>query len=130
MVTLNTQRRARFLRGQDFVGLCEEELGKAAERHHFVILAYCFMPDHLHVLLQGTQDSRLIPFVQRFKQATGYRFKERTGTTLWQRSFYDHVLRSEEDMDQVAEYIWNNPVRAGLVQDRDSYPFWGPRGQT
>ena len=130
MVTLNTHRRAPAFRSQSLVGECEEEFARAAQRSGFTILAYCFMPDHLHVLLQGTQDSRLIPFVQRFKQATGYRFKERTGTTLWQRSFYDHVLRGEEDMEQVAEYIWNNPVRAGLVQDRDSCPFWGPRGQT
>ena len=130
MVTINTQRRARFFHRQDIVHLCEEELAAGAERHQFIILAYCFMPDHFHVLLQGAEESRLIPFVQRFKQATGYWFKERTGTTLWQRSFYDHVLRGEEDIGDVAEYIWSNPVRAGLVLDRDDYPYWGPRGQT
>ena len=130
MVTLNTHRRARSFRRKDLVLLCQEEPVKAAERHRFVILAYCFMPDHLHLLLQGTQESRLIPFVQRFKQTTGYRFKERTGRMLWQRSFYDHVLRGEEDIGDVAEYIWSNPVRAGLVADRDDYPHWGPRGQT
>ncbi len=68
--------------------------------------------------------------MQRFKQVTGYGFKRRLGQPLWQRSYYDHVLRGEEDTEDVAEYIWNNPVRAGLVTDRDSYPFWGPRGQT
>ena len=130
MVTLNTHRRARSFRRKDLVLLCQEEPVKAAERHRFVILAYCFMPDHLHLLLQGTQESRLIPFVQRFKQTTGYRFKQRTGRMLWQRSFYDHVLRGEEDIGDVAEYIWSNPVRADLVVNRDDYPHWGPRGQT
>lgn len=68
--------------------------------------------------------------MQRFKQTSGYRFKAKRGQPLWQRSFYDHVLRGEEDMEEVAEYIWNNPVRAGLAEEREEYPFWGPRGQT
>ena len=129
-VTMTTwQRRRAFVTAEE-VGRYREMLEDTGRSCSFHILAYCFMPDHLHVLLQGAEESRLIPFVQRFKQATGYWFKERTGTTLWQRSFYDHVLRGEEDIGDVAEYIWSNPVRAGLVLDRDDYPYWGPRGQT
>ena len=130
MITLTTHRRARSFRNQGLVRLCQDKLVEAAEHHRFAVLAYCFMPDHLHLLVQGSEGSRLIPFVQRFKQATGHRFKARRGEPLWQRSFYDHVLRGEEDMEQVAEYIWDNPVRAGLVVDRNVYPHWGPRGQT
>ncbi|HLB27241.1 MAG TPA: transposase [Dehalococcoidia bacterium] len=130
MVTLNTHRRSPSLRSQDLIRECEEAIAAAAAQYRFTVLAYCFMPDHLHLLLQGAAGSKLIPFLQRFKQVTGYRFKAKRGRPLWQRSFYDHVLRTEEDIGDVAEYIWNNPVRAGLVADREAYPYWGPRGQT
>jgi hypothetical protein len=80
------------------------------------------MPDHLHLLVTGSDDAPLIRFVQHFKQATGHR---RAG--LWQRSYYDHVLRYEEDLASVARYIWGNPVRAGIVENVTEYTYSGPR---
>jgi putative transposase len=130
MVTINTYRRSRWFRSQALIRECEKELAAVAKQCRFTVLAYCFMPDHLHLLLEGAEDSKLIPFVQRFKQVTGHRSKAQQAEPLWQRSFYDHVLRAEEDIEGVAEYIWGNPVRAGLVADREAYPHWGPRGQT
>ena len=61
-----------------------------------------------------------------FKQLSGHAYKRSTGQPLWQISYYDRVLRREEDMEDVARYIWANPVRAGLVSDAGSYPFAGP----
>jgi REP element-mobilizing transposase RayT len=85
------------------------------------------MPDHLHLLLSGEQDSSLADFVRHFKQLSGYRYKREYDASLWQISYYDHVLRRDEDLPTVARYIWENPVRAGLVQERGRYPFFGPR---
>jgi hypothetical protein len=84
------------------------------------------MPDHLHALVLGRHDAAdLIRFVQRFKQVTAFDFKRETGLRLWQQSFYDHVLRVEEDLADVAAYIWANPVRAGLAAQPDEYPLLG-----
>jgi hypothetical protein len=80
------------------------------------------MPDHLHLLVQGSDESSLIRFVQHFKQSTGY-----LHPGLWQRSFYDRVLRQEEDVQTAALYVWSNPVVAGLAEDAADYPFSGPR---
>ena len=44
---------------------------------------------------------------------------------LWQRGYFDHIVRREEKLGQVAEYILNNPVRAGLVRDWAQYQFSG-----
>jgi len=46
---------------------------------------------------------------------------------LWQISYHDHVLRRNQDLLAAARYIWDNPVRAGLVQSRTEYRFSGPR---
>ena len=56
-----------------------------------------------------------------------------TRMKLWQRGFYEHIIRKEENIADVAEYILNNPVRQGLVQDGEYYewceltPVAGPR---
>ena len=44
------------------------------------------------------------------------------GPKLWQRSYWDHVLRRDEDVRIVAEYIVQNPVRAGIVDEACRYP--------
>ncbi len=94
---------------------------------NFSIIAYCFMPDHIHILTSGDERINLIKFVKQFKQITGYNFKKATGRRLWQKSFYDHVVRKDENLNSIAEYIFNNPVRKGIVEDYDDYPFLGPK---
>lgn len=44
---------------------------------------------------------------------------------IWQRGFFDHVLRSDESYAQKWEYVRNNPIRAGLVRDADVWNFAG-----
>jgi len=44
---------------------------------------------------------------------------------LWQRYFYDHVLRNEEDLKNVALYVLENPVRKGMVENWQDYPYCG-----
>jgi putative transposase len=92
----------------------------------FGVLAYCFMPDHVHLLLEGkTPTSDLPRLIARWKQKTGYQHRHATRIALWQGGFFDHVLREEEDRDAVVRYMLANPVRAGLVEDIRDYPFWG-----
>ena len=103
-----------------------QDLRGVAERLGFRLLAFCFMPEHLHALVLGQHDDAdLIRFVQRFKQATAFDFKRRTGAQLWQQSFYDHALRVEENLADVAAYILEDPARAGLVCESRSYPLSG-----
>ncbi len=109
------------------VETCLRRLSQSSERHGFRVLAYCFMPSHLHLLMQGSEKSRLAAFVKHFKQASSFDYRGETGQ-LWQRSFYDRVLRAEDDLESVARYIWNNPVRAGIVDDWEKYRFSGPFG--
>ena len=80
------------------------------------------MPDHVHLLVAGGRDAPLVRFVQHFKQATGHHHPG-----LWQRSYYDHILRHEETIEGVARYIWANPVRAEIVENVLAYPYSGPR---
>jgi len=84
------------------------------------------MPDHLHFLAFGmTPSSSLLVLAKSFKQKTAYAYQQETGARLWQKNYYDHVLRASEKSNEVAAYIWMNPVRKGLCKNFVEYPFSG-----
>ena len=115
-IILLTQGRSPHLADRSLAHRCTKHLRRTAERLGFRLLAFSLMPDHLHALVLGRHDAAdLIRFVQRFKQVTAFDFKRDTGLRLWQQSFYDRVLRVEEDLADVAAYILANPIRAGLA---------------
>ena len=95
-------------------------------KHQFIVDAFCVMPDHLHFLTFGmAPTSNLLALAKSFKQKTAYAYQQSHHKKLWQRSFYDHVLRSGESSDRVAAYIWMNPVRKEFCKSFDDYPFSG-----
>jgi REP-associated tyrosine transposase len=99
---------------------------KSAAGHQFAITAYCFMPDHVHLLVAGRADNAdLQRFVKSAKQTSGYIYCQATGAQLWQPSYYDHVLRDDESSLFVIAYILRNPVVAGLVNRCEEYCFLG-----
>ena len=101
-------------------------LREISEKEYFSVIAYCFMPDHLHLLVTGLEEqSNLQNFVKLFKQKSGFWFKQRTHQNLWHLSYYDHILRKVEAIKDVAMYILNNPVRKGIVTDFKEYRFSG-----
>jgi putative transposase len=92
-----------------------------------LIYSYCLMPDHLHLLLRlGTSGWDLPTAMGAFKSFTtqqswklGYRGQ------LWQDRYYDHVLRKHEDAATIGEYMRQNPVRKGLVEQPEEYRLSG-----
>lgn len=101
-------------------------LSEELDRHEVRNWAYVFMPDHLHLVVEGaTAKTDLLTFVKKFKQRTGYLFKKLELEGSWQPSFYDHVLRSESELRKHVVYILGNPVRSGLVKDWREWPYSG-----
>ena len=90
------------------------------------IVAYCFMPDHLHLLVEGKSayaDSR--KWAGAFRRTSGFHFRRTHKGRLWQDGYYDRVHRAEDATLDVVSYIVLNPVRAGLCADASAYPFLG-----
>jgi putative transposase len=125
-VTICVLDRCSVFRTHAAVDLVRTPLQITAAQNDFAIVAYCFMPDHLHLLPEGTSDAAdFLHFMRMFKQRSSFRWKQRHGRELWQRSYIERVLRDQEDSFRVARYILENPVRAGLVASPDEYPFSG-----
>jgi len=92
----------------------------------FALHAYCVMPDHFHFLAEGTTPaSDLLALIKGFKIKSSRAHLRETQQILWQRRFYDHILRPREAPEAVAWYIWMNPVRQGLSTVPGEYAFAG-----
>lgn len=95
-------------------------------KNNFKIYIYCLMPNHLHILLNPGDSNMLVSrFIQTFKSQTGFWYKKYHGNPLWQRGFYDHIVRKNESLIKIAQYILDNPVRKGLVEKAELYPYSG-----
>src|SRR5687767_8050317 len=92
-----------------------------------VIPAYCFMPDHVHLVVSGrAENPDFVRFAKRSRQRSGFQLRHLTrGGRLWQDGYYEHILRDHEPMARTIRYIADNPVRAGMVSDWEQYPFTG-----
>jgi putative transposase len=125
-VTQCCENRAEYFREAKNCDRLLSHLRSLSKTHHFAVLAYCIMPDHLHIMLDGLEPtSNLMAFMKSFKIKTSREFSRRASGLLWQKKYYDHILRPKESVDAVAWYIWMNPVRASLADTPGKYPYAG-----
>ncbi len=95
--------------------------------HGAWIGAYVLMPDHLHafVAIDGEKLS-LSDWMKSLKNALSKTLRSHsTPTPHWQKTFFDHVLRSAESYTEKWYYVRENPVRAGLVRRWEDWPLRG-----
>jgi len=90
--------------------------------HDFVI-----MPDHFHALITPADAISLERAVQFIKG--GFSFRLKSSLPVWQASLTNHRVRDDEDFERHREYIWNNPVLAGLVDKAEVYSYSSATGK-
>ena len=96
------------------------------EAGHTTTLAFVVMPDHLHWLfrlngsrsLSGTTGTMKSFSTRQINSILGRRGR------IWRPGFYDHAIRIDEVLVQVARYIVANPLRAGIVTSMRHYALW------
>ncbi len=106
-------------------GLIAGTLQDAAAAHGCALVAYCIMPEHLHVLACVVEEGGdLVSFVETFKQTTGYSLsQEGARAPVWQRGFWDRHVRDSDDLAKAIQYILDNPVRRGLCARPEDWPY-------
>ena len=77
------------------------------------------MPDHLHAILSFAPDRSMSGIVGDWK-----RFTSKSFGIVWQRNYFDHRLRNEEQFSLKYDYILKNPVVAGLCNSPEEWPWW------
>ncbi|MGE0464483.1 MAG: transposase [Vicinamibacterales bacterium] len=125
-LTACTCRRHPAFRDPEAAACARDQLLHLGLAGGFAVPAYCLMPDHAHLLLEAraaSADARR--FMARWRQQTGFWWRRRHASPLWQEGYWDWVLREDEDVLGVAAYIVQNPVRAGIVARVQDYPWLG-----
>ncbi len=123
-VTCCTYRRRPHL-ANDQVHTSFVKFGQRAQIDFGIAVGrYVILPDHLHLFVALPNDVKLGDWVGILKRVLA-RSVEATGSgkPVWQRGFFDHILRSSESYSQKWNYVRENPVRAGLVSHADDWPY-------
>ncbi len=127
VVSRTLDRRLLFAHPRNAAVL--EDTLQFVRKERAYLLGYAIMPDHFHALLVPRPPHSLSGLLQTIKGYTSRMINRRSGTSgpLWQRSFFDRLIREEAQLLATVEYIHANPVRAGLVDDVEAYP-WSSAG--
>ena len=136
--TVVTYKRIKFFDKELARNCLREAIEKTRSRRPFETLAFCLMFDHLHCiwkLPEGDADfskrwsSIKGLFSKTYSSLSGRRrqispSRERKGEVcIWQRRFWEHQIRDEKDLQHHVDYIHYNPVKHGLVQRVEDWPW-------
>ncbi len=125
-VTTVTLNRRNAFTDQAFAQFVVDLLIAIAAQFKFEVTAYIVMPDHVHFLVTAVDEAAdLTAMVKLWKQKSGFAFSERQHSRLWQRGYWERVLRDGDNPLSVCRYIIENPVRKRLVSQPAEYPLCG-----
>jgi REP element-mobilizing transposase RayT len=125
-VTFCTFDRRPVLATADFHARFVEYLTQKS-REGIACGEYAIMPDHVHLFLRVDPSRYVLGKTIGFlKQALSKPLKTaKEPMPHWQPGFFDHILRSADSYSAKWEYVRENPVRAGLVERAEDWPYWG-----
>jgi putative transposase len=117
------KRRAKLGRA-DF-RLLALALNRGRAMHPFLLTAWVFLPDHWHAICAPAHPLTISRAITSIKTSStvliNWRYK--ASGELWQSRFFDRALRTVKEYNDKVEYIHLNPVKAGLVQGINDWPW-------
>ena len=130
-VTMITQNRKPWLTQN--TDLVLNSMRNVKQHYAFRHIAHVIMPDHIHWLFEP-EVNNFSKIVAAFKRDVTWALKSVATNEKWQKRFFDHVIRNEDDLKCHLDYIHYNPVKHGLVDDPFKYKNssiheWKKRGE-
>jgi len=131
MLTMTVAGRERIFTNDATVECVIEALRCSDREQRSRTLAWVVMPDHVHWLIQ-LGNGNISRCVQAFKSRSSRAIKLhlKSQSAVWQSGFYDHCVRSDQSLLKQANYLIENPVRAGLATKVGDYPYCWTRWPT
>ena len=125
-ITTVTAKREPLFRRDATARLLIETIVHYRDAGKYLLYEFVVMPDHLHLLITPADEIALERAMQFIKGGFSFRLKSRW--LVWQESFTNHRVRDLGDLENHREYIRMNPVRAGLVERCEDYPYCSAAG--
>ncbi|MEZ6046128.1 MAG: transposase [Planctomycetaceae bacterium] len=137
-ITFSCHERRPLLVNDSWNKLLAEHIKRATVRHHYKLLAFVFMPEHVHLLVApGVDSSSISMFLSGIKRPFSYRIKQillETGDPLFEKLTvqqrpgvsrfrfwlegpgYDRNVTDQQTFELMINYIHENPVKRGLCE--------------
>ncbi|HTG25542.1 MAG TPA: transposase [Reyranella sp.] len=113
-----------WLRNAEIAALTQDTLLHFDEER-YRLLAWCIMPNHVHVVVETLEGYSLSGVVKSWKSFTSRQANARLSRTgaFWEADYFDRYMRNEDHLMRTTDYVENNPVKAGLVDKADDWPW-------
>ena len=130
-VTITLKNRRSNLLTEN-IALIRKALKTSIQKYGFKIDSMCVLPDHIHMMIQLHETKDTVgPCIQRFKSefvkllkhSSVVIYNQKGEANIWQRRFWEHLIRDESDYRRHLDYIHYNPLKHGLVRDVNDWPF-------
>ena len=149
-VTTNTFCRQKIFNNDRGCQLFIKVLADCRNQYKFRLYGYVIMLDHIHLLIMPPQGNNISDvmrhikgrFARTYNQIAADKFRRyadgnnksngnnpprRRGIhprrVIWQKSFYDHIIRNDLDFEEKLNYIHSNPIKHSLIKNLDKYPW-------
>lgn len=126
-----------YLKHPEVADIVVQELQKLDDKY-YELQSYCIMPNHIHILIDTSiqlhgknidetnldeEYTQLNDVLREFKGRSGYYCNKKLGRrgNFWQRDSYDHYVRDDTEWGNIANYIMQNPAKAGLVENSQDW---------
>jgi putative transposase len=122
---------ACWLRDERIAAIMEDAL-LYFDGNRYRILAWCIMPNHVHVIIEIWAEYPLADIMHSWKSYISHQANkvlQRSGE-FWFREYYDRFIRNEEHFANAVAYVENNPVKAGLANSKEEWRWSSARHRT
>jgi putative transposase len=125
----NQDYRQGLLMGEGIPEIIESSLQWLENDKFIQNIAYVIMPDHIHLLFKLGENNTLPHTMLRFGRHTGRQIAKKLGRqgAVWQESYFDRAVRNDEELKKAFDYIMNNPIKAGYVEDASDWKWLYPQ---
>ncbi len=124
-----TWERRFILQSNPLCDLLLDVIRENRNRQRFQIHELVFMKNHVHLIITPAPLVSLEKAMQFIKGGCSYRAKKEMifQGEMWQKGFNEHRIRDADEYAKHVEYIWMNPVKGGLVEHPEDYPYSSAR---
>ena len=124
-VTTKTSMGRALLQSERNATLFVDVLRSCVREGNLTVHDFVVMPDHVHLLITLSGQITIEKTMQLIKGRFSYRVKKELGYAgeVWQRGFWELRVEDEDSFARHREYIAQNPVRRGLVNSAEDFPF-------
>ncbi|KPJ48542.1 MAG: hypothetical protein AMJ41_04700 [candidate division Zixibacteria bacterium DG_27] len=124
-VTSKTHGNRKFFANKRSAPILLNCIDNFRKEGRYLLLAFVIMPDHLHIILKPNAKENISKIMHSIKRGSSRLINQmlnRNGP-LWQSGFYEQIIRNEKEFWEKVNYIYNNPLKAGLVESPEDYPY-------